>query len=182
MSEAECRRRRCPERGCQNRGFTKRRQGSAPESMAVVLKSKRGKTFETSDEHWSVFLNVAQRYGWQPAGTLPPPAWPRAEVWPGQYGTRDGQRVSDDDARAMALALYEAARGDGVARALRDVIGQVELAAERSGAAIRSNVAANVSSVSRTRAVANFAPNTARSSGPPAKWMMATSARPNSAA
>ena len=105
--------------------------------MAVVLKSKRGKTFETSDEHWSVFLNVAQRYGWQPAGTLPPPAWPRAEVWPGQYGTRDGQRVSDDDARAMALALYEAARGDGVARALRDVIGQVELAAERSGARLQ---------------------------------------------
>ena len=73
--------------------------------MAVVLKSKRGKTFETSDEHWSVFLNVAQRYGWQPAGTLPPQAWPRGQVWSGQYGTRDGQRVGDDDARALALVL-----------------------------------------------------------------------------
>ena len=105
--------------------------------MAVVLKSKRGKTFETSDEHWSVFLNVAQRYGWQPAGTLPPDAWPRDQVWSGQYSTRDGQRVGEGDARALALVLYEAARGEGVARALRDVIGQVELAAERSGVRLR---------------------------------------------
>lgn len=102
--------------------------------MTVRLKSNRGKTFETSDEHWSVFLNVAQRFGWQPAGTLPPLAWPQGDVWPGQYATQDGQRVSDDDARALAAVLYEAARGDGIARALRDVIGQVELAAERSGA------------------------------------------------
>jgi len=101
--------------------------------MAVDLKSKRGKTFLTTDEHWSVFLNVAQRYGWQPAGTLAPPSWPRGEVWSGQYGTRDGQGVGDEDARALAMALYAAARDDGVARALRDVISQVELAAERGG-------------------------------------------------
>ena len=107
----------------------------------MELKSKRGKTFLTSDEHWSVFLNVAQRYGWQPAGTLAPPAWPRREVWSGQYGTRDGQRVSDEDARALAAALYDAARSEGVARALRDVIGQVELAASRSGAPVKPGAA-----------------------------------------
>lgn len=102
--------------------------------MAVDLKSKRGKTFQTSDEHWSVFLNVAQRYGWQPAGTVAPRSWPRGAVWSGQYATSDGQGVSDEDARALAAALYDAARDKGVARALRDVIGQVELAAARSGA------------------------------------------------
>ena len=101
--------------------------------MTVILKSRRGKTFETSAEHWSVFVNVAQRHGWQPAGTLAPPSWPRGEVWSGQYGTQDGQRVGDVDARALAAALYEAARAEGLARVLRDVIGQVELAAERSG-------------------------------------------------
>lgn len=105
--------------------------------MAVVLKSKRGKTFVTSAAHWSVFVNVAQCHGWQPAGTLAPPLWPRGEIWSGQYGTQDGQRVSDGDARALAAALYEAARGEEVARVLRDVIGQVELAAERSGIASR---------------------------------------------
>lgn len=105
--------------------------------MAVELKSRRGKALKLTDEHWSVFLNVAQAHGWKPAGTLAPVGWPGGEVWPGQYASSDGQRVSDDDARAMARVLYEAATGDGVARSLRDVIDRVELAAKRSGASLR---------------------------------------------
>lgn len=64
---------------------------------------------------WAYCLDVAQAFGWQPEGTLPPPDpedhnGPPAndETWDGSYYTNDFQTISDSDAHALAAALDRA--------------------------------------------------------------------------
>jgi len=81
--------------------------------MGFDLINEKGDRFEFSQWDWGFYLNVAEKYGWQPAGTEAPTGkfgWQPAgtEAWPGTYETSDGQRVSSVDAEALASALQRA--------------------------------------------------------------------------
>jgi hypothetical protein len=54
---------------------------------------------------WAYVLEIAEKYGWQPQGTERPPDLDASEPWEGEYGSSDGQRVTAEDARALADAL-----------------------------------------------------------------------------
>jgi hypothetical protein len=108
--------------------------------MSVNLRSNRGKSFSTSAGHWAVYLNVAQYFGWKPAGTLPPDDWPQTQQWTGKYDSNDGQRVSEDDAKHLAQILHAAAAGPDIGKALSDVIKLLEASAEGAGISIPPNM------------------------------------------
>jgi hypothetical protein len=60
---------------------------------------------------WGNTLRLACMYGWEPAGTRAPRKWGRKgkrPPWEGGYDTNDGQRVTDEDAAALADALERA--------------------------------------------------------------------------
>ena len=71
--------------------------------MSFELKAK-GTSAQWSNSGWPAVLQLAEDYGWQPAGTLPPRRIKR-DAWDGGYASCDGQLVSADDARALADAL-----------------------------------------------------------------------------
>jgi len=61
---------------------------------------------------WRGILELANRYGWVPAGTEPP-SWDEGGPWDGRpwsrtYFSNDGQRVTAEDAHALADALKRA--------------------------------------------------------------------------
>ena len=59
---------------------------------------------------WARILNLAERYGWHPMGTVEP-EWegePDAPPWHGSYSSNDGQRVLAADAANLAAALARA--------------------------------------------------------------------------
>jgi hypothetical protein len=53
---------------------------------------------------WNV-LNLARIYGWMPRGTEPPAQPSDLTPWDGNYFRNEGQRVSAEDAAAIADAL-----------------------------------------------------------------------------
>ena len=53
---------------------------------------------------WAFYLNLAESYGWRPAGTLPPESATDGQ-WSGWYDSSNGQHVSRNDATALAVAL-----------------------------------------------------------------------------
>jgi hypothetical protein len=53
---------------------------------------------------WRSCLDVAQAFGWQPAGTIAPPDY--TAEWSGNYYSNDFQEVTDSDAYALASALF----------------------------------------------------------------------------
>ena len=55
---------------------------------------------------WRPCFELAVAFGWQPAGTIAHPDF--KGHWSGTYFANDCQEVSDEDARAMAEALYGA--------------------------------------------------------------------------
>lgn len=64
----------------------------------------------TSDG-WRSVLQTAEQHGWQPMGTLPPWDWnsETSGEWSGTYFGNDFQRVTAEDATAIADALIRAA-------------------------------------------------------------------------
>src|SRR2546423_13839985 len=61
---------------------------------------------------WRGVLELGHRYGWIPAGTEPP-LWDEGGPWDGRpwngtYFCNDGQRVTAEDAHALADALERA--------------------------------------------------------------------------
>ncbi len=104
--------------------------------MAIHLRSKLGKTFQTSAGHWAVYLLVAECFGWKPKGTLPPEGFPPGEQWDGRYDSSDAQQVEDGEAKELAKILHAAAAGPSIGQALADVIRHVENSAEQSGITI----------------------------------------------
>jgi len=61
-----------------------------------------------SSQFWAKALELAQSYGWQPGGTLPPSHLDFYELeaeWDGRYFTNDGQTVKAEDAFSLAAAL-----------------------------------------------------------------------------
>ena len=60
---------------------------------------------------WAKLLRLAERYGWQPAGTTIPDSelkWMPDGRWNGSYSSNDGQTVTTADAQALAAALERA--------------------------------------------------------------------------
>jgi len=66
--------------------------------------------FRFSNFGWGMVLDLAQRHGWQPAGTAAPAYYQAAgdPDWSGGYLSNDGQTVTAEDARAIAGALEKA--------------------------------------------------------------------------
>ncbi len=79
--------------------------------MGMDLVSESGAEFRATGSGWAYYLNLAEEYGWKPAGTERPRRASIFRKWSGHYDTNEGQRVSKRDAAAMALAL-EAALSD----------------------------------------------------------------------
>lgn len=84
--------------------------------MGYDLYSAKGK-FHWTVYDWSNVLKLANEFGWQPAGTeAPPPVYDESgqivydspSNWEGDYFSNDSQRVTDDDAKQLAIALEAA--------------------------------------------------------------------------
>jgi hypothetical protein len=82
--------------------------GSENVCMGYDLKNERGEESRFSSSGWALALNIAERHGWNPQGTLEPAGWDEQEEWGGDYDTMDGQRVSKEDAAGMVKALEKA--------------------------------------------------------------------------
>ena len=75
--------------------------------MGYDLMSESGADHRLSNAGWALLLNLAEAYEWKPQGSLPPEDLDAAE-WAGDYDSNDGERVSREDAKAMADALERA--------------------------------------------------------------------------
>lgn len=73
--------------------------------MGYDLSNDRGEEFRFSPSGWSLALEIAERAGWKPEGTLPPANRPADHDWSGDYFSNEGQRVSPSDAAALIRAL-----------------------------------------------------------------------------
>jgi hypothetical protein len=71
--------------------------------MGFDLTSESGDTYQVRSSGWSLMLYVAEAYGWEKQGSIPPDGVDSAE-WDGGYATNDGQRVTRQDAQALADA------------------------------------------------------------------------------
>lgn len=81
--------------------------------MGMDLMSHDGAPFRFGHSAWIKVLMLAQAYGWDPAGTIPPRHMvagdlSRAEQWTGRYDSNEGQVVAAGDAVALADALERA--------------------------------------------------------------------------
>lgn len=76
--------------------------------MGYDLRNGRGEEFRFSPSGWTLALEIAERAGWKPEGTLPPANHPVDHDWSGDYFSNEGQRVSSSDAAAMIRALESA--------------------------------------------------------------------------
>lgn len=79
----------------------------------MILYHPTGTAFLLSPDLWQSALALARSFGWQPAGTLPPPVpLDRASFpWHAGYEHPAGQQVSRPDACAFASALDRACAG-----------------------------------------------------------------------
>ena len=78
----------------------------------MVLYGVAGRALPISSSEWIGALSTALRFGWKPAGTLPPPiAMETGFVaqWDGSYEKPLGQAVARQDAAALATSLAAAA-------------------------------------------------------------------------
>ena len=81
----------------------------------LFLYSPLGECFSFSMDRWKEVLANASRYGWKPAGTVPPAApfdldafRPETLTWDDNYTRPLGQIVSPEDAAALAAAVERA--------------------------------------------------------------------------
>jgi hypothetical protein len=68
------------------------------------LTSESGESYQMRSGGWSLVLSVADAYAWAKQGSLPPEGV-AATDWDGSYASNDGQRVTAEDARALADAI-----------------------------------------------------------------------------
>jgi glycosyltransferase involved in cell wall biosynthesis len=80
--------------------------------MGYDLTSESGADLRFTAEAWALLLNLAEAYGWKPCGSAAPEEV-NPEEWAGDYDSNDGQRVSREDAEAMAAALERALADPG---------------------------------------------------------------------
>ena len=72
--------------------------------MSFDLKSDSGEELTCPASAWDFYCRLADDYGWTRAGTLAPESVKTGD-WGGEYSSNDGQRVTAEDAGAMASAL-----------------------------------------------------------------------------
>lgn len=72
--------------------------------MGVDLMGHGGASFNWAS--WRSLLDIAVAFGWQPAKTVMPDKTYRG--WSGTYCSNDFQKVTDQDARELSAALYQA--------------------------------------------------------------------------
>jgi hypothetical protein len=92
--------------------------------MGYDLYNKRGDYFGANIAAWDHLTEAALAFDWKPAGTLPPQFDEGGPVtcydtfearWEGGYFSNEFQRVSDEDARNLAVALRQAiAAAEGI--------------------------------------------------------------------
>jgi|SRR5471030_237080 len=108
--------------------------------MSIYLKNPAGKTINLSNGHWSVYLTLAQCFGWKPTGTQRPPSVPLSLEWKNGYDSSDGQIVTDADAKSLAQILHAAALHEKLGIALTDIILNIEQQVQLAGANIPENM------------------------------------------
>ncbi len=86
--------------------------------MGVDLNGTAGGSSRVTNDGWAMALSLAQEYGWEPHGTLPPLGIPGEEWDTGQYHACDGQTVAMEDAFQIASALERARSDPGLAAAV----------------------------------------------------------------
>jgi hypothetical protein len=72
--------------------------------MGLALGRDNGDYFGVSYSLWAAILELAERWGWRPAGTDPPQSHDDGS-WHGSYYSSDGQRCKAEDAQRLAEAL-----------------------------------------------------------------------------
>jgi len=90
--------------------------------MAVSLTNALGEDYRLGNSVWSLVLNLAQRYGWKPLGTLLPAELDESTRLSGDYDTSDGQTVTSTDAAAFSQSLRAATADRNLEMAVRKVI------------------------------------------------------------
>ncbi|MCA1963923.1 MAG: hypothetical protein LDL31_08270 [Prosthecobacter sp.] len=75
--------------------------------MTTILK-RRGDSFRWKFDSWEAVLELAQEFGWQPAGTKPPRGTRVADWDADDYVSCNGQQMTAPDVAAMADALSKA--------------------------------------------------------------------------
>ena len=86
------------------------------EIRMVFLYNRFGESMFFSAAAWQEILDNASEYGWNSAGTLPPPASfdlatpPETLTWDGNYTRALGQTVEPDDAIGLAAAVWRASQ------------------------------------------------------------------------
>jgi hypothetical protein len=93
--------------------------------MGYDLKNDRGEELRFSNSGWSLALEIAERHGWNPQGTLAPADWEEGKEWEGDYDTMDGQRVSAEDAAGLVKALERALADNHFAAKARDTFNEL---------------------------------------------------------
>ena len=82
--------------------------GAEEVRMGYEFEAPDGAAWGTTSVGWRLARHLAERFGWQPAGTEPPEDWKEGCPWSGLYTGDSGQRVTASDASALAVALCAA--------------------------------------------------------------------------
>jgi len=70
---------------------------------------RENEVYSIGAAYWAESLDLAEAFGWRPAGTLHPLVqWSAGREWDGNYWANDWQRVTDEDAHQLGVALYKA--------------------------------------------------------------------------
>lgn len=94
---------------------------------------------------WRACFILARAFGWKPAGTLAPTFYAGCDVTQdyrdckGGYFSNDGQQVTDEDAKALGLALQRGISADRMGEELTNE--QTEALRDVHGVALISQVA-----------------------------------------
>lgn len=89
--------------------------------MNIVLKRRDNEKLTISMFDWCFYLNLADAYGWKPKGTLPPENYDDDGAWHGRYDLKEGQIVSEQDAKALIEALCNATNDKAYEHRVEDV-------------------------------------------------------------
>jgi len=76
--------------------------------MAITLARETGQSMTFGGHRWTMYLTMAQYYGWNPKGTRKPKGYGIFKKWPGNYDTPDGQTVEPADAESLARTIAHA--------------------------------------------------------------------------
>jgi len=91
--------------------------------MGFDIKSETGQEIQWTGVYWRLMLPLAEQYGWNPAGTLPPEGV-SSEEWDGSYVTNDGQLVTGEDVSALAEAISKAVDADNLDEVANAIYGR----------------------------------------------------------